>query len=106
MSKKTMKIAENRPVGLPVSIGEPVQLPPLPAWIERVKAPRTIQHCRKLLGRLISSFIRDEVDSDKARTVCYLLTSYVGIAREQDIEQRLEKIESQLLQNGANNETF
>ena len=108
MSKKTMKNSENEGAKLPVFIAggaQPVGV--IPEWCGgRVTPPTSIKQARRLLSKLISGFIKGQIAAEDSRTLAYLLGVFVGIAKDSDIFERLEKIESQLLQNGASNETF
>jgi hypothetical protein len=56
-----------------------------------------------LLSKLIAGFCRGEIDGDNAKTLCYLLVSWVNIARDSDLEQRIEKLEQS--QGGSSDET-
>lgn len=54
---------------------------------------RTAKDAKKILGRLISSFTRGEVASDDAKTLAYLLSTFVQIHAAVEIEERLEALE-------------
>lgn len=55
---------------------------------------RSIKHAKRLLSRIITDFQRGEVSDQNAKTLCYLLISYVTITRDYDFEQRITKIEN------------
>lgn len=67
--------------------------PPLLAGGKEV---RCIRSAKKLLGKLISAFIRHEISSEESRTLCYLITLYVTICKDNDILERLEALEEKL----------
>ncbi len=60
------------------------------------KEVRCIRSAKKLLGKLISSFIRREINGEDSRTLCYLVTSYVTICKDNDILERIESLEEKL----------
>ena len=76
----------------PAVIGETAQLSP-PSWIVAVKPPHTAAQVRRLLSKLIASFIKQEVGGDYSKTVCYLCVSYLTALRDSDLEQRIEALE-------------
>lgn len=60
------------------------------------KEIRCIRSAKKLLGKLISAFIRHEITGEDSRTLCYLITSYVTICKDNDILQRIEQLEEKI----------
>jgi hypothetical protein len=48
---------------------------------------------KKILGRLIKRFQEGSVDSTFAKTLCYLLQSYVNINNSETLEQRVKMLE-------------
>ena len=63
----------------------------------RPKAIRvsSIKDARRLLSRLISQLQQGTVLSRDAKDLTYLLSIYVQITRESDLEERLEALEKQ-----------
>jgi hypothetical protein len=53
-----------------------------------------IRAARRILSKLIAGFINQEVEDNKAKVLTYLLSTYVNIARDTDIESRLVQLES------------
>ena len=58
---------------------------------------RTARDAKKLLGRLIASFTRGEVHGDDAKTLAYLLSTFVQIGTAVEFEDRLEALEGKAL---------
>jgi hypothetical protein len=54
---------------------------------------KTLKDARRLLSKLISEFRRGELTSPEARVLTYMLTSYVSIYNQSDLEERLQKLE-------------
>lgn len=57
---------------------------------------RNNQDARRLLGRLILQLQTGAIENRLAKDLTYLLISYVQIARESDLEVRLEELERTL----------
>ena len=57
-----------------------------------------LKDAKRLLSRLITQFQCGEVDSRFAKDLCYLLTSYVSVAKDTEIEERLQLLETHLAQ--------
>jgi hypothetical protein len=70
----------------------PISLPIIPGTIKL----NNIKGAKRILSRLISGFIKNEVSDSKAKTLCYLVTSYVTIVKDNDFENRLQLLESTL----------
>jgi hypothetical protein len=51
---------------------------------------------RKLLGRIIFQFQKKEVEDNAARLLCYMLSVFVNICSDTDIEERLRKLEAKV----------
>ena len=59
------------------------------------KPIRNVKDAKKMLSKLIHAFQMGKVMSDQAKTLCYLIISYVQIIRDADFEERLIKLEQQ-----------
>lgn len=57
---------------------------------------RDIRGAKRLLGRLIVQFQRGTVDSQKARTMAYLLSTFCEICNHSDIEGRIKLLEERV----------
>lgn len=56
----------------------------------------TIADARRLLARIISEFRAGTMDDREARTLCYMLATFVSIVRDSELENRLDALEQQL----------
>lgn len=61
------------------------------------KRVRTIQDAKAILSKLISAFMKGEIDNKDAKDLCYLLNTYVAIHRDTDLEERIEQLENRSL---------
>jgi hypothetical protein len=59
-----------------------------------------VRDAKRLLSRLITQLQNDEVEDKKAKSICYLLQTYVNITKEYEIEERLRKIEEAITNKG------
>ena len=62
------------------------------------------ENARRSFNRIAQAYLRDEISTEKARTLAYLLNGilqYWRLAKDSEIEARLEAIEDQLSQNGV-----
>lgn len=57
-----------------------------------------LKDAKRLCSRLIRSFIKGEVSGNDAKTLSYLLSTYVTIAQGSDIEERLDELETKVTQ--------
>jgi len=89
--KQAIETAEAVTVVTDAGNPSPAFRPVLPGTIPRI---RTAKDAKKLLGRIISGFTRGEVASDDAKTLAYLLSTYVQIHGAMEYEQRLEALEA------------
>jgi len=64
-----------------------------PPLLSGIEAPKNINDAKRILSKLISGFIRGEIEDTKAKTLCYLLTVYVSVIRETELEKRISEIE-------------
>ncbi len=60
---------------------------------------KSISDARRLLSRLIFQLQGEEIESRFAKDLCYLAISYVNIARDSDIESRLDELEQKVIDN-------
>lgn len=56
-------------------------------------ALRSPKNAKKLLGRLIASFVRGNVSNEEMRTLAYSLQTFVQICEKVDLDERLAKLE-------------
>lgn len=56
---------------------------------------RKVKDAKRLLAKLIYGLQTGEINSQHAKDITYLLTSYVNIATVTDFEERLKKLEQQ-----------
>ena len=61
---------------------------------------RTAKDAKKMLGKLIHAFQQGQINQDGAKTLCYLLISFVQIIRDGEFEGRLTKLEQDLKSKG------
>ena len=64
----------------------------------------TYENARRSFNRIAQAYLHDEISTEKARTLAYLLNGilqYWGLAKDVEIETRLAAIEDQLSQKGA-----
>jgi hypothetical protein len=54
---------------------------------------RSLKGAKRLQSKLISEFIAGNIEDRKARTLCYLITTYINIIRDIEFEDRLKNIE-------------
>ncbi len=55
-----------------------------------------LRDAQRLLSRLITEFQTGSVDSQWAKSLCYLVISYVQVARDVEMEARIEDLERQI----------
>ncbi|MEI7812622.1 MAG: hypothetical protein WCJ01_09370 [Ignavibacteria bacterium] len=51
---------------------------------------KNIRDAKDVLSKLIRGFCRGEIEDTQAKTLCYLLTSFVNISKEAEIEVEAE----------------
>jgi len=59
-----------------------------------VTPPRTVNAARRLLSKLIAALYRGEIDDIRARTLTYMLISYVSICKDSSLEERIARLEN------------
>lgn len=57
---------------------------------------RHLKDAKRLLSKLITEFQKGTIKSREAKDLCYLVISYVQIAKDVDIEDRLKVLEDNL----------
>jgi chemotaxis regulatin CheY-phosphate phosphatase CheZ len=67
-----------------------------PLVLSGISAPKNIKDAKRILSKLISAFIKGEIEDQRAKTLCYLLNSFVMIVRDNDFETRLQLLESNM----------
>ncbi|MDR3596494.1 hypothetical protein [Clostridium sp.] len=67
-----------------------------PLVISGITAPKNIKEAKRILSKLISAFIKGDIEDQKAKTLCYLLNSFVMIIRDNDFENRLQLLETNM----------
>ena len=82
MARKSQQSLENEAVSAP--------LPPMPGRPVRVTK---LKDAQRLLSRLITEFQLGNVESRWAKDLCYLVSTFVQVAKESDFEERLRQLE-------------
>ncbi|MDR3594274.1 hypothetical protein [Clostridium sp.] len=67
-----------------------------PPLFEGITTPKNIKDAKNILSKLISAFIKGEVNDQKSKTLCYLINSFVMIVRDNDFENRLQLLETNM----------
>jgi len=65
---------------------------------------RNLKDAKKLLGRLLVAFQRKEVDNRDAKDLAYLVSVYVQVLKDAELEQRIAKLEEKT--NGITSKTY
>lgn len=52
-----------------------------------------MKDAQRLLSRLIHEFQKGTLDDRWAKTLCYLVTAYVSVAKDSELEERLRRLE-------------
>ena len=92
MAGKTSQNGRVKTVPAIVKTAQPVG--GCPQWAgPRLTPPRTAAQAKRLLSKLISGFIRGQVEGENARTLAYLISIFVQIIRDSDFEKRLQALE-------------
>jgi len=102
--KKTKKKAseQQQQTELPAVMGS------TPSALERKPiVVRDARSAKRLLGRLIVAMQKREILRSEAKDLCYLLSVFVQIHRESDLEERIVKLErdQKEINNGNNTGT-
>ncbi|HEY5576410.1 MAG TPA: hypothetical protein VIK34_06805 [Clostridiaceae bacterium] len=56
---------------------------------------------KRLLNRTLNQLLKDEITTEKARTIGYLSSIILKALETQELEQRMIELERQLLKKGA-----
>jgi len=72
-----------------------ISSPAKDAYLKPVKV-YSLKQAKKLLSRIIYRYQLDEIEAQKARTLTYLLSIFIAVVKESDLEQRLESLEDKL----------
>jgi hypothetical protein len=67
-----------------------------PFVLSGISVPKNIKDAKRILSKLISAFIKGEIEDQRAKTLCYLLNSFVMIIKENDFEIRLKLLETNM----------
>ena len=57
---------------------------------------RQLKDAKRLLSKLITEFQKGTIKSREAKDLCYLIVSYVNIAKDIDLEERIKSLEENL----------
>ncbi len=68
--------------------------PPLIAG--KIPKVRSLKQAKRLMSKLISSFVAGEISANDSKTLAYLVSTFIEVAGAADIEQRLDDIEQRL----------
>jgi hypothetical protein len=52
-----------------------------------------LKSAKRLLGKLISRFISGEIENQDAKDLAYLVSVYVSVVKDAEIEQRIKSLE-------------
>lgn len=86
MKKKPLEPIEPKGVGSNI---------PLPLNI-RVTNLTNLKSAKRLMSKLISSFISGKISNQNAKDLAYLVSTYVSIAKDSEIEGRIKMLEEKL----------
>jgi len=75
-------------------------------WIFSKRRIRTVNDAKAVLARLIQAFQEQRIDDTPAKTLTYMLISFVNICRDSDMEQRLTELETAINQKGGNQNEY
>lgn len=51
---------------------------------------------KRAYSRLIQGFCRGEINSDEAKTICYMFSGYLQLIRDVEFEERLSHLEEKI----------
>ena len=86
-AKKTPK-QHAEPVQVVTTASETLDTPPL---LE--KPVKNVKDARRLLSTIIAEFRAGMIQGTDAKTMCYLLSTYVSITKDTELEERITKLE-------------
>lgn len=87
--EKVAKKSQNKKKSSPQTQGKNAPTP----FLVNVRLIKDVEGAKKVLSKLIRGFVRNEISDPKARTLCYLLNSFVAICRDSDFEKRINALE-------------
>jgi hypothetical protein len=67
-----------------------------PSLAERPIRIRTLRDARRLMGRIIVAFQRGEIGGRDAKDLAYLISVYVQVAKNADLEDRIINLENKV----------
>ena len=100
-----MKKAKNKASEQPQQTELPAVMGSTPSALERKPiVVRDARSAKRLLGRLIVAMQKREILRSEAKDLCYLLSVFVQIHRDSDLEERIVKLEREQKEiNNGNN---
>jgi hypothetical protein len=60
-----------------------------------------LKDAKKLLARLLVAFQRGEIDGRDAKDLAYLLSVFIQLAKDVELEERVKQLEHKMLQPGV-----
>lgn len=69
---------------------------PLPLGHKNPIRISNVRDAKRLLARLIREFQKGRIEDRWAKTLTYIVTSYVSVAKDTEIEERLQRLEEHL----------
>jgi hypothetical protein len=57
-----------------------------------------IGDAKRTLGRLILAFQQGAIESQAAKTLCYLLVSFSAICKDHEMEKRIDELEKRIFE--------
>ena len=57
---------------------------------------KNLRDAKKLISRLLVAFQREEIDGRNAKDLAYLLTVFIQIVKDGELEERLTKLENNI----------
>ena len=67
-----------------------------PSLKEKPIRVRNLKDAKKLIGRLLVAFQREEIDGRNAKDLAYLLTVFIQIVKDVELDERLTKLENNI----------
>ncbi len=63
---------------------------------ERPVRVRSLKDAKKLLARLLVGFQRGEIQGEDARTLCHIISTYIQLVKDLDLEARIVELEERV----------
>ncbi len=57
---------------------------------------RNLKDAKKLLGRLLVGFQRGEIQGEDARTLCHIISTYIQLVKDVELEARIAELEGRV----------